>query len=644
MRQLEEILVGLNPAQREAAEITGGPVAILAGAGTGKTTTITRRIAVQVITGAFPAKQILAVTFTEKAARELKDRLSRLDVDGVEARTFHAAALAQLSRLWPAYTGEPLPDLSDSKAPLIASLANALPPPHRYLPRAELANEIEWAKNRMIPPERYLEELGRTGHEPPIPAELMHRLFDGYERRKRRTGRMDFEDMLALAVRLYDEHPAAAERIRERFLAFTVDEYQDVNPLQQALLDRWLGDRDELCVVGDDHQAIYTFTGATPTYLLSFPERFPHARVVRLEENYRSTPQVLAVANALGGQLGGFRRTLRAAVADGPNPTARSLPDALAEVAFVVGEVNRLHEDGVPLDQTAVLYRINARSEPFEEAFAAAGIPYQVRDGAFLRRPGPRSILARLRRAAESDPVAAVERATQEVGYDPQAEPDDAEEVTRQADLARLRALSAEYAHAHQPGDVAGFVAELGRRFSVERAGRGVNLLTLHRAKGLEFDAVFLPRLLDKELPFRSGRAVADPEEERRLLYVGITRARRHLFLSWPLEPRTRPSPFLAELGVARAASAPRPTRPVDRGPVAAPQAGPLFDRLRAWRSERAKTDGVPAYVVFHDATLAAIAKERPPNRAALASVSGVGPTKLERYADEVLTIVALAG
>ena len=203
MGGLEQILAGLNEAQREAATALRGPVAILAGAGTGKTTTITHRIACQVVSGTFPAERILAVTFTEKAAGELKTRLAGLAVKGVEARTFHAAALSQLSKLWPAYTGEPLPEILDSKAPLISSLANALPPPHKFMPRGELANEIEWAKNRMLEPDGYLAEIDRLGHEPPIPAELMHRVYEGYERRKQRTGRFDFEDMLGLAVRLF---------------------------------------------------------------------------------------------------------------------------------------------------------------------------------------------------------------------------------------------------------------------------------------------------------------------------------------------------------------------------------------------------------------------------------------------------------
>jgi len=641
------VLAGLNDAQRTAAGAVRGPVAILAGAGTGKTTTITHRIANQVATGTFEARSLLAVTFTDKAARELKTRLARLGVEGVEARTFHAAALSQLGRLWERSTGRPMPGILDSKAPLIASLASALPPPHRFLPRGEIAGEIEWAKNRMIPPERYLSSLG--AHTPPMPPELLLGVYQGYERRKDRTGKLDFEDMLGLAVRLFDEHPEAAEEVRSRIAAVTVDEYQDVNPLQQALLERWLGGRDELCVVGDDYQTIYSFTGASPSHLLGFPERYPHATIVRLQENHRSSPQVLTVANALARHLGGFAKELRATRPDGPNPTARALPDEAAEVGFVVAECRRLHDAGVDWDAIAVLSRINARSEPYEEAFAAAAIPYQVRDGAFLRRPGPRAVLARLRRieggAGAEDAVRAV---TEELGYDPDAVPDGDEEATRQADLGRLRALAAEHAAAagaeRTVASVAGFVAELEHRFAPERDGRGVQLMTYHRAKGLEFDAVFLPRLLDGELPYRSRRSEADPQEERRLLYVGITRARRHLFLSWPEDVKAAPSPFLGEIGVrvrARAGSRPRTAKAGP--PVRVGDGGPLFDRLKEWRRQRAKADGVPAYVVFHDATLERIAERRPHDWADLAGIDGVGPAKLERYADEVLGIVSSA-
>ena len=629
------VLDGLNPAQRQAALAVRGPVAILAGAGTGKTTTITHRIAYQVATGTFRPSQILAVTFTTKAAGELRERLGALGVAGVEARTFHAAALSQLSPMWPRFTGERLPKVLDHKAPVISSLANALPPPHRFLPRSELAGEIEWAKNRMIPPGRYLADLG--GHEPPIPAQLMHRIYEGYERRKASMKALDFEDMLTLAIRLFDEHPDAAAELP--FDAFTVDEFQDVNPLQTALLDRWLGERDDLCVVGDDHQSIYTFTGATPAYLLGIVDRFPRAVVVRLEDTYRSTPEILATANRLADHMGGFAKTLRATRPSGPMPVVHAIPSEAAEVEAIVQAVRQLHDqESVALEEIAVLYRINARSEPFEEAFAAAGIPYQVRDGAFLRRPGPRAVLARLKRMAGEAVSRAVEGATDELGFDPSAVPQADEEVTRQSDLARLRSLANEFEHAHPGADVATFLAELERRFSTEQTGRGVNLLTYHRAKGLEFDAVFLPRLLDGELPFRSGRSTADPDEERRLLYVGITRARTYLFLTWSTDGRARPSPFLRELGVVPAPEQrPTPRRRVRDGD------GPVLDRLRRWRRERASADEVPPYVVFHDRTLTEIAERLPQDRDDLADIPGVGPAKLERYGDEVLRIVATA-
>ncbi|HET6714897.1 MAG TPA: ATP-dependent DNA helicase UvrD2 [Actinomycetota bacterium] len=647
MARATDPLAGLNDAQRRAAEAVRGPVAILAGAGTGKTTTITHRIAHQVQVGAFEAAAVLAVTFTERAAGELKTRLAGLGVEGVEARTFHASALRQLGTLWPRITGRDLPEVMNTKAQILNPIANGLPGAYRFLPRRELAGEIEWAKNRLVNPAGYLEAIEAADRTPPLPADLMQRTFSAYERTKGER-RMDFEDMLLMLVTLLGDEPEAARLVHERFHAFTVDEYQDVNPLQQALLDRWLDGRDELCVVGDDYQTIYTFTGASPEHLLTFPERYPNATIIRLEENYRSSPQVLTVANALARSMGGFEKTLRATRGDGPNPTARALPDADAEVAFVVDEARRLHGQGVPWEQVTVLYRINARSEAYEEGFAAAGVPYQVRDGSFLRRPGPRGVIARLRRADGAVAVAgAVEAITDALGYAPDGFGDDAgdEEATRQADLARMRVLATEYAGAAGPeASVPGFLAELDHRFAAEREGRGVQLMTYHRAKGLEFDAVFLPRLLDGELPYRARKSEADPDEERRLLYVGITRAREHLFLSWPREPRSAPSPFLREIGVVKAEAAGRSAAKArgTRTPVTVGAGrGPLFDRLKEWRRRRASTDGVPAYVIFHDSTLAEIAERRPSDWADLAAVPGIGPAKLDRYADEVLAIVS---
>ena len=329
------ILDGLNPEQRRAAEAVRGPVCILAGAGSGKTTTITRRIAWQVASGACRSDEILAVTFTDKAAGEMRGRLARLGVDGVEARTFHSAALAQLTRS----RGERPGRILSTKALLLRQIGNSLPRPYRFRPAGDLATEVEWAKNRRLTHDGYRAGLGE--HEPPIPADLMARVFRDYERRKSSAGLVDFEDLLEFTVRMYEADEWAVAAVRERYRCFTVDEYQDVNLLQQSLLELWLGGGDELCAVGDDYQSIYGFTGASPEWLLGLATRFPHATVVRLEENYRSSPQVLALANRLTPKLGGAEKTLRATRAAGPEPLVRGF-DSPGEEGDTLQVVSRL--------------------------------------------------------------------------------------------------------------------------------------------------------------------------------------------------------------------------------------------------------------------------------------------------------------
>ena len=368
----------------------------------------------------------------------------------------------------------------------------------------------------------------------------MQRVFRRYEERKRREARIDFEDVLELLVRLYEQHPDAAARFRSRCRAITVDEYQDVNLLQQALLDVWLGERDELCVVGDDYQAIYSFTGATPRYLIELPKRFPHAAVIRLETNYRSTPEVLGLANRLVPRLGGAPKQLRSVAAGGPEPVLERVAD---EPGWVRERVAELHAGGVAYEEIAVLYRVNARSEDFEEVLADAGIPYQVRGGAFIARPAARAVLRRLRRAPTLDAGDAVREAAALEGLlDVVPDGLGEEEATRQADLARLLRLAEQF-----DGTAEELAADLTARFGAESEGRGVHLLTYHRAKGLEWDAVFLPLLVEGELPARQARSAEALAEERRLLYVGITRARRRLHLTWGTGT---PSRFLEELGV----------------------------------------------------------------------------------------------
>src|SRR6266550_2387789 len=466
-------LDGLNAEQRRAAEAVRGPVCILAGAGSGKTTTITRRIAQQVASGAFAPSQLMAVTFTDKAAGELKQRLSGLGAGGVRASTFHSAALRQLRYFAPDSVGKILP----SKALALRQIANSLPMPYKFRPAGDLATEIEWAKNRRVGVDRYAFEA--EGREPPIPVDLMLRVFREYERRKEAQGLVDFEDLLELAVRLFEEDDAARERFRAQYRAFTVDEYQDVNLLQQALLDLWLGRRDDLCVVGDDYQSIYSFTGAGPEHLLGMPDRFPLALVVRLEENYRSTPQVLALANRLVPSLGGADKTLRATRPAGNEPVVRPYATPGEEGGAIVAEIRRL---GEPLDEIAILARTNARLTDFEELLHDAAVPFQ--GASLLEREAARRLVRRLERSREEAP-AAVRTAALEAGWLENV-PDKLgeREQVRQTDLARIVQLASEF-----EGDAASFVADLRRRFDSGGDGaRGVHLLTLHRAKGLEFD------------------------------------------------------------------------------------------------------------------------------------------------------------
>jgi DNA helicase-2/ATP-dependent DNA helicase PcrA len=605
--------VELNAEQQRAVLAVRGPVCILAGAGSGKTTTITHRIAEQVRSGAFRADQLLAVTFTDKAGNELRERLARLGVSRVRAGTFHSAALRQLRHFAPKSAGRILP----SKVPLLRQIGNRLPGAFKFRPAADLASEVEWARNRRITPERYLAEAG--DRVTPIPPDLMARVFRDYERAKRSENVIDFEDLLELAIGMFENDDAARETFRTQYQAFTVDEYQDVNLLQQTLLDLWLGDRDDLCVVGDDYQSIYAFTGAGPEHLLAMPDRFPHACVVRLEENYRSTPQVLELANKLVPKLGGAEKVLRATRPDGPAPSVLPFPSAADEDAAIVAAIRALER---PLEEAAILCRTNARLADFEEVLHEAGLPFQ--GASLLEREAARRLLRRIERSGDAA-TGVVRDAALDAGWlevVPDALGD--RELVRQADLARLVTLASAF-----DGNGAAFAADLRDRFSPGGDGaRGVNLLTLHRAKGLEFEAVFLPRLQEKELPARQAKTDEQVAEERRLLYVGLTRAKRILWLSWS----AKPSRFLRELASLK--DVPAVSAKADWTPTGL--------KLREWRLERARRDAVPPYVVFHDSVLHAIAHAQPGSLGELSQIAGVGPAKLERYGDEVLAALRL--
>ena len=701
---LDPLLADLDEAQRSAVSTVRGPLCILAGAGTGKTRVITRRVAYALSTGAVDPLEVLVVTFTDKAATEMRDRLAALGRRRVAAFTFHAAALRQLRHFWPRAHGGELPGILSSKASLLAPLAGTLPGGYRYLAVRDLAAEIEWAKARRIAPTDYLASVAAEGHDGPLPPDLMAGLYRRYELARERAGLIDFEDMLARTVELIEGDDAIAREVRERYRWFSVDEYQDTNPLQQALLDAWLGDRTDLAVVGDEDQTIYTFTGATSDYLTRFTRRFPTAAVVRLESNFRSTPQVLALANRVlaTGRADAAERTpgeparptkrLTATLPDGPAPAIGGFESDEAEVTAVTDRIGRLARDGVAHGAMAILVRTNAQLPAWEAGLGAAGIPFHVRGERFFARPEVRRavrVAAGLDRPAARR-VAESVAAADEDGAGPAASPTNetltarlAEAFARElgvrrddeprGEAARERHAAVvtllELADALGPdAGLAAFLEEIERRTGIEAGGAasGVELLTYHRAKGLEWEAVFLPALEEGTLPIRQASAPHELAEERRLFYVGITRARRHLWLSWARrrtaatgrEGRRARSSFLDGLVPAAA-------RPVRVLPGAGDRSGdragtgrdrtarpasdpadrsPLSTALRAWRTARARADATAPYIVFHDATIEAIAERRPRSMAELRRVPGVGPTKLDRYGEEIIAIVVAEG
>jgi DNA helicase-2/ATP-dependent DNA helicase PcrA len=660
------LLADLDPEQLEAVRASVGPVAIVAGAGSGKTRVISRRTAYAIATGAVAPEQALVVTFTDKAAGEMVGRLRELGLPGVTARTFHAHALSQLRHFWPErHDGEPLPALLDTKLPIVGRLARQLPGHYRFTPAKDLADEIEWAKSRRVRPRAYESAAAEAGREPPIPLDLFARVYEGYERAKARAGRIDFDDLLLETVGLLEDDSAAASLVRARKSWFSVDEYQDTSPLQQRLLELWLGDRRDLCVVGDEDQTIYTFTGATSGFLTAFTQRWPGAREVALVRNYRSSPQVLAVANRLLAGEGRAKRLIPTR-SDGPEPVIARHASAEAELDALTTWIGARIRAGTPANEIAVLVRVNAQLASLEAALTRAGIAYVVRGVPFYERSEVRGALAVLRRMAGSAGGAARIRGS-ELAAEVEArwkkdlglEDDDAaarergdEARERQASLDTLLAIVDGVVRADPAADATNVLADLEARAEAERSGSadGVNLLTYHRAKGLEWDAVALPSLEEGLLPIR--QAADEPAalaEERRLLYVGITRAREHLLLSWAetrpgrggTDARRRPSRFLASLRTtATVVTKPGGTKP---GPKSPGPPDPIFEALRAWRLEKARELGQPPYVIAHDTTLAAIAEARPGSAEALWRVKGIGPAKADRYGAEILAVVARA-
>lgn len=675
----EELLEALDPDQRAVAEHLEGPMCVLAGAGTGKTRAITYRIAYGAAVGVYQPTQVLAVTFTQRAAGEMRSRLADLGVGQVQARTFHSAALRQLDYFYPTVIGGRRPQLQESKAALVGVAARRMGLPSDRALIRDLAAEVEWAKVTMTRPEVYAERAAQMRRTPPggLDGQMMARVYDAYEEAKTDNEVIDFEDVLLLMVAMLRSREDVAAQVRGQYKHFVVDEYQDVSPLQHRLLQLWLGPRrSQLCVVGDVSQTIYSFTGATPRFLTGFEQEFPGARTLQLTRDYRSTPQVVSLANrVLSRTKRSGKVTLPAGAVelvaqrpDGPAVCFDAYDDDVAEAAGVVAHVQRLHEAGVAWSQMAVLYRTSAQALVIEQALAEAGIGRVVRGGAkFFERDEVRAAMRALRGALtrvgdlSGDVGQDVRMVLGTVGWAPQPPSPRGAMRERWDCLNALVELADEMANA-RGADLGALIRELDERAQAQNAPTvdGVTLSTIHAAKGLEWDAVIVVGVTDGLLPISLAEGAQAIEEERRLLYVAVTRAREHLMLSyararnvgaravrtpsrfltgiWPSEGPTARTGAAKSAGKSTSASKREAARQFEEENDPATVA--LFEQLRVWRTQVAKEKSIPAYVVFADSTLRLIAIIKPQTLPQLVAIHGVGPSKIEQYGADVLRVV----
>jgi DNA helicase II / ATP-dependent DNA helicase PcrA len=549
----EEILEALDNEQRAVALATRGPVCVIAGAGTGKTRAITHRIAYAAAIGTMDPHKVLALTFTARAAGEMRSRLRSLGVPSVAARTIHAAALKQLTFFWPQVFGGRTPDLLTTKSGFLteaikrAQLQGELSITSRDLLR-DIATEIEWAKVSQVAPSDYLSESQKRTVKPRINPEQLAKVYTAYESVKHQERAIDFEDVLLLTTAMIEEEREVRERVQDQYRFFTVDEYQDISPLQQRLINAWLGSREELCVVGDPAQTIYSFAGATPVFLNSFTQRFPEAEVVRLTTGYRSTPEIIFTANSIL-RKGAMGNELVAINDHGSKPTITAYNDESSEIAGIVRDITKLISEGTPAQEIAVLARTNNQLNGLEKAMNSAGLPYQVRNTErFFDRKEVRDFLKQVRTASVIPTEGVVWLDELRTLAQPFLTGGAIDGIAALLHLARELDTDSGFT----PKNLRTYLREVEDRVQQNNPPTMpvTTLATLHAAKGLEWERVFLMGVSDGILPLENNSTTGDQasiDEERRLFYVGITRAKSDLRLSY----RGKASRFLAEAGLA---------------------------------------------------------------------------------------------
>ncbi len=684
--RIEELLAGLTPAQQAAVTSERAPLCVLASAGAGKTRVLTSRIAYRVWSGAADPQRTLALTFTRKAAGELQDRLRHLGLRAqVSAGTFHAMAAAQLHRWW-ADRGQPAPALLERKTRLLAQLA-ASRPGLAGVPLADLAGHIEWAQARLVTPDRFeaAARASRRSLPPSVPAGTIAGLYARYQDEKTRRGLVDFDDLLARCADAIEQDGAFAQIQRWRWRHVFVDEFQDLNPLQHRLLLAWLGSSTDLCVVGDPHQAVYAWNGADPDLLARVPQRWPSTEVLRLDDNHRCTPQVVAAAAAVLGSRGSG---LRSAAAEGPPPTLRAFASETAEAHGIAAALRAANRSGRGWGSLAVLTRTNAQLVPIQQALTAARVPFwSPAQRALLLEPAARAVLSELRRAPAksvqvvvADLLELAQPASLDAGPSDRSGDSGESPDSRAAVLAALADLGRMFLRQEPDGAAGEWLRWLPSALSDDPAGAApsdaVTLCSFHRAKGLEWYAVWVAGLERGLVPLGRASSPSAEEEERRLLYVALTRASRELHCSWArqrsfggrpvprdaspwvelIRPHThRDGPDGEDARTVSPAWRDRlreqrrhlDTRGGRRGrgsrlPADWPEPEQeLVDALRRWRAGAARAAGVPAYVVMHDATLTALASLRPKTTEGLLAVPGLGPVKASRYGPTLLSLLS---
>lgn len=653
----KQLLEHLDPEQRDVAMNVHGPMAVLAGAGTGKTRAITYRIAYAVRSGAHDPRNILAVTFTSRAAGEMRSRLRDLGVGNVRARTFHAAALDQLRHFWPNAIGGFVPEIKENKAPLVAGAAGQLGMGVDRATIRDLAAEIEWSKVSLLTPEQYIERATQT-KRPEVAGHSYYeiaQLIKAYEDIKAERGVIDFEDVLLILIGIMRDRPDIASQIRHQYRHFVVDEYQDVSPMQHRLLRLWMGDRKDLCVVGDVAQTIYSFTGARSTYLSEFSTEFPSAQVVTLNRDYRSTPQIVDLANKVisDDDLPGAV-FLKSMVASGKTVAFNKYDDDEAEASEIAGKIITLRSQGVPLSDIAILYRTNAQSAAFEAALGQAGIPVSVRGAErFFQRKEVKEAMVTIRAVAHlpshGDLPNVVLDALKTTGWRPEP-PTGFGAVRERWDAVNTLYSLATDMWEKRRATLAEFIRELEERAELQNipTSESVTLSTLHAAKGLEWRAVFLAGLSEGLMPISLAKGPEAIAEERRLFYVGITRAKDELFISYATKNAGRGerkrSRFLDDHWPEATSRATRVRHKAKAAAEEFENAHPddiaLFEDLKAWRLRVAEEAGRKPYVIFHDAVLREIALKKPRDLRELGNVKGVGTTKLTSFGPDILEIV----